>query len=91
MSAKNSLKGIATHFLVTMALLATETVIELFLHWNPSHIEPEVVDPIIKVTNWFLVSTIAQFCVLAFVLLLLSSAEELFERWKEFRAKMKRK
>ncbi len=89
MSVKNTLKGIGTHFLVTMALLATETVIELFLHWNPSRLEKEVVDPIIRVTNWFLIGTIAQFCVLAFVLLLLSSAEELFDRWKEFRAKTK--
>jgi len=91
LSAKNTLKGIGTHFLVTMTLLTTETVIELFLHWNPSGLEPQVVDPIIKVTNWFLVGTIAQFCVLAFMLLLLSSAEELYERWKECRAKTKKK
>ena len=91
MGVKNTLKGIGAHFLVTGTLLGTETVIELFLRWNPSQIEKEIVEPIIKITNWFFIGTIAQFCVLAFVVLLFSSAEEFLERLREFLDKVKRK
>jgi hypothetical protein len=90
-SVKNSLKGIGAHFLVTIALLGTETLIELFLHWNPSQIEKDTIDPIIKITNWFLIGTIAQFCALAFVILIIVSAEEVLERFSEFVAKIKGK
>lgn len=90
MSVKSTMKGIGAHFLITTSLLVAETLVEMFLRWNPSGIDKDTIGPIIRMTNWFLIGTIAQFCVLAFVLILLSSVEELVERAREFAANLKR-
>jgi|SRR5580704_6255719 hypothetical protein len=91
MSAKNSLKAIALHFAVTSLLLVCETLTEAFLRWNPGHSDQKLVDAILRLTNWFLVGTIAQFCLFAFLFLLLNSAEELILRYNEFWSNLKHK
>ena len=77
MSLKTDVGIIGEHFAKTACYLVAETLLRLFLLWNPARFSPGFVTSIESAVGWFMVATMLLFSVTCLALLVRSSVRAL--------------